>query len=221
MSFLTLLPYLDVIGTLITNAWNAKRANDLTNTQIELSNNAVQRRYTDLEKAGINPILAAQGQAAAVPSGVMVSSQNPFEHLFSNVMDVKKFDLEKTLANSTLSLNDANIKKILQEILLATSQTSFTDAQTVKSQHESLKLDAETAGAWKNIDYLDALINNLHKQGVLSDAQAALFKAETKSLNLEEPRKQVDSDFWSDQNKNGLAFLDIISRLIKAVTGRL
>lgn len=56
----------------LNSQFNSAEALKNRDFQREMSNTAVQRRMEDLQKAGINPILAA-GQSASTPSGSSAS----------------------------------------------------------------------------------------------------------------------------------------------------
>lgn len=58
------------------NKANKEMARDQMNFQAHMSNTAYQRQREDMEKAGLNPILAANAGGASTPSGAM-SQANP------------------------------------------------------------------------------------------------------------------------------------------------
>ena len=68
--------FLNLAGTMDTNATNDNINMRNMSWQENLSNTAVQRRRKDMELAGINPILAAN-QGASTPSVSPIPMQNP------------------------------------------------------------------------------------------------------------------------------------------------
>lgn len=74
------------------NAANAANAKDQMQFQEMMSSTAHQREVADLEKAGINPLLSANG-GASTPTGAMATNvapqvQNPFGGMASTAMNV-------------------------------------------------------------------------------------------------------------------------------------
>lgn len=74
--------------------WNQRRSERL---QEDLANTAVQRRMRDLRRAGINPILAAQGQGAGNVSVQPIRFENPFEQLPDNIATAQRVQNENQL----------------------------------------------------------------------------------------------------------------------------
>ncbi|MEM2002790.1 MAG: hypothetical protein QXT77_09115 [Candidatus Methanomethylicaceae archaeon] len=66
----------DLVGAGISGAFNAREARKNRKWQEEMSNTAYQRAASDLEKAGLNRVLAL-GSPAATPSGATASISAP------------------------------------------------------------------------------------------------------------------------------------------------
>ena len=91
-------------GTKETNVASAQQAQKQMDFQREMSNTAVQRRMADLQKAGINPILAGSkeasspaGQQAPVLNKAMIAMQNA-----STAAAINKTNAETALLKAEL-----------------------------------------------------------------------------------------------------------------------
>lgn len=122
------------IGSSALSWWNQRRSENL---QRDLANTAVQRRVADLRAAGINPILAANGQGAAVPSVQPVRFENPMEAAADVYVAAKRIGNESSLLEEQRA-------KLTQEVVNL-KETAKLTAEQVKNTA------ANTAMTWKKM----------------------------------------------------------------------
>jgi hypothetical protein len=91
-------------GTKDQNIASAQQAQKQMDFQREMSNTAVQRRMADLQKAGINPILAGSKEASS-PAGAMAPQFNKAQVALQNASSAVSIgqsiaQIQKTMAET-------------------------------------------------------------------------------------------------------------------------
>lgn len=121
------------------NAFTASREDLAWNRQMEASNTAFQRQVTDMQSAGLNPMLAVSGTGgASVPSAQAQGSVSPSAGDLSAALQfalgMKSQNIQKSLA-----LKDLSIKRDIADAEIANKEADTN----LKSQQESESKERE------------------------------------------------------------------------------
>lgn len=115
-----------IAATAGASVWGAHSANrasrDSSREQMafqeRMSSTAHQRQMQDMQKAGLNPALAAKYGGASTPGGASFTAQNEMSGLPESVttgLSVARFKLEKAQTLSQIEMNAASAEKIRAE----------------------------------------------------------------------------------------------------------
>lgn len=147
---------LGIGGSMLSNSASAKESSKNRKFQAyqaekqrqwleHMANTAHQREVTDLRAAGLNPILSAQGQGAAVPSvSVPTGSMAPQSFDTSGFSAGAKVgnDIVNTMLSSAKNVGEIDLMS--KQAAAAESTATLNKANAIKAAAEVQKVQSET-----------------------------------------------------------------------------
>ena len=146
---------MNYFGARQANKQNQKMAREQMDFQERMSNTAYQRTMADMDKAGLNPILAYNQGGASSPGGAMSTAQNELggiDKAVNTAIDARRMNAELKNMKAQNELLDA-------QTLQAVTQSKLNSAFSNKVSKEAEWVDAE--GYLNALDTAAGAINPL------------------------------------------------------------
>ena len=207
------------------NAFNANQAQINRDYQTEMSNSAYQRQVVDMEKAGLNPMLAyMKGGGASSPSGSTASATTP--QYTSPIQGAAQY-----------KLTSAQTAKTEAERPNVEAHTELTKAQTTSIIATTDKIREEIKNIPEEGRRLRAIYINLAEQSakLAQETQSETIRQKVLTqtvLKLRNDNVITDADIKAIRDTNGIGRIareikpatdiggDLISGIVDRIIGR-
>lgn len=184
-----------VVGSLVGSAFNKYSADQSWKHQKEYAKHAHQWEVEDLKKAGLNPMLSANGGASL---GSVATAQDPGFASAGASFDSNK--TAKELAKGEIDKKDKEIetmgetiKKLQSDISLNNSAIAERDAITAKLKEETRQLVSAAAA---NLEQAQANSAKAQAERDLAIAERDRVIADTKNKNVQNQKEKATQGFW-------------------------
>lgn len=154
---------IDAIGGGSAMSANKEIANDNRLFQQQMSNTAYQRATADMQKAGINPMLAYMQGGASTPQGSQANVQNPLSGLGSAVGGAASAVRDVVNQKADLGVKKAQETELLSRAAANTANSGFQQSMgpVYKTLGDSLQYLINKAGGQNSGKSSDGILDKV------------------------------------------------------------
>jgi len=168
-------------GQSSANKANLKINREQMAFQERMSDTAMQRRVTDMQKAGINPVLAAATPGASTPAGASGQVQNKFQGTGQAISSAGAALAQAKVLNAQAGLLQAQTTQTINTTPAPGQQSALMGAQVESTSATAAQSRQQITNLQKSVEEINARIGLLSAQAK-TEAEKARVAPEINDL---------------------------------------
>lgn len=176
-------------GGILSNNANAEMASDNRDWQERMSNTSYQRAVSDLQAAGLNPMLAYSKGGASTPGGAQATMTNPFEGASNTAIGYFNARSQRDQVNASTAKMNVETENLQLSGDLIRAQTAESTARASDAQASAalkasqIPLAASTVGLQSaQVDQIQVGMREILSRVDINHATIPKIRAEVNNL---------------------------------------